>query len=258
MFSFGNRSVKQIVRAAKGRQHYIALFNMWKLYPDFVNSTRRYLTSYGEYPCQIAVRTPTGVVRPTLFVRDDILTVNEIFCRRDYPCDERLRIVVDVGSNIGISALYFLSRNSTSHCYLFEPNHANVEKLKSNLQGLEDRYSLSTDAVSDMEGTVSFGIEPTGRYGGIGLPMEETIQVKCRNVNDVLEEVLSRHNVIDVLKLDIEGAEVRTVNAIDPGFYSRIDRIFLEANVKGELIPSVYLQQQYGSVVQLQRRSELR
>ena len=95
-----------------------------------MNSTRRYLTNYGGYPCQIAVRPPTGIVHPTLHVRDDILTVNEIDCRQNYPCK----------------------------------------------QGLQ--------------------------------------------------------TVVDILKLDTEGAEVATVSGIDSQFCSRIDRIFLEADLK--------------------------
>jgi len=44
----------------------------------------------------------------------------EIFCRLDYLAKTDIKVVVDIGSNIGISALYFLSRNKQAKCYLFE------------------------------------------------------------------------------------------------------------------------------------------
>jgi hypothetical protein len=89
---------------------------MYRNYPDFTENLKRYLTARGEYPYSIRIKTPTGTIRPTLYTHDDILTVNEIFCREDYAADERVNVAVDVGSNIGISALYFLTRNHTSRC----------------------------------------------------------------------------------------------------------------------------------------------
>ena len=60
-----------------------------------------------------------------------------------------------------------------------------------------------------------FGVEPTGRYGGIGLELDGSIEVDCLEINDVLERVLEREPAIDVLKLDTEGLELATVQG-DP------------------------------------------
>ena len=69
-------------------------------------------------------------------------TVNEVFCRQDYGADASIRAVVDVGSNIGISALYFLTRSPDCRAWLYEPVPRNVERLRGNLAGYEDRYAL--------------------------------------------------------------------------------------------------------------------
>ena len=165
----GNRGMKQILRAVFGKQHYIALINMAKNYQDFLENTARYLTGIGSYPYDIKIGTPTGIIEPRLYTHHDILTVNEIFCRLDYLADESIKTVVDVGSNIGISALYFLSRNNESKCYLYEPDKRNTEKLKKNLFGFSKRYSLCEKAISHESGQLEMGIEATGRYGGIGI-----------------------------------------------------------------------------------------
>ena len=73
----------------------------------------------------VSVNTPVGMYDMTLYSCHDILTVNEIFCRNDYPASQDLRVVVDIGSNIGISAAYFLTRNNQVRCYLFEPDPKN-------------------------------------------------------------------------------------------------------------------------------------
>ena len=251
----GDREPKQILSALVGKHHYVALFNMMKNYPDFMDNTRRYLTGRGEYPYDIKVRTPVGLIQPRLYTHHDILTVNEIFCRSDYYADKSLKTVVDLGSNIGISALYFLSRNKTSKCYLFEPDQKNITKLKANLSGFEDRYVLSEKAVSYESGQLEFGVEPTGRYGGIGVQTGETIIVECLEINDVLDDILTIEGSIDVLKIDTEGVEIKTVEAIDEGLAKRIKKIYLEARPNHALQPNVFDQRQYGTVCQLTNKN---
>src|SRR6202030_4265486 len=61
-----------------------------------------------SYPTNISIRTPTGNISPTLYSWHDTRTIHEIFLARDYRIDERPKIIVDFGSNIGLSAAYFL------------------------------------------------------------------------------------------------------------------------------------------------------
>jgi FkbM family methyltransferase len=245
----GNRSLATILGALLKPQHYVALGNMWRLYPDFWRILFRYLSARGTYPYRCQIRTPCGLVCPTLYSHHDLLTVNEIFCRQDYPADECTRVVVDIGSNIGISALYFLTRTAASRCYLFEPDPKNVRRLERNLAGLESRFDLRRVAVSDAAGGRSrFGVEPTGRYGGLTVETGEYIEVECVAINDTLEGILATEGTIDVLKVDSEGVEIRTVKAIRPEYLSRIEYIYLEARPGVTLHPETHRQHQYGQV----------
>lgn len=250
----GNRSLKQVFKAATERPHYIALFNMFWVYPDVVDGLTRYLMGSGQYPCTVGLRTPVGTIHPRLFNSHDILTVNEIFCRKDYWADESLGTVVDLGSNIGISALYFLTRNKVSKCYLFEPDARNSTKLRENLAGFEDRYSLQEIAVSHESGELEFGIEDTGRYGGIGRKTGQSITVKCENVNEAIGQILEHEKFIDILKIDTEGVEVKTVLALEEKIAKRIKMIYLEASPKVRLHADIFEQKQYGSVCQLKNK----
>jgi FkbM family methyltransferase len=248
-----DRNPSQILKAIFGTQHYVALMGMLKVYPDFVDNLKRYLTNSGEYPYEIRLRTPTGMVAPKLDSQHDLRTVNEIFCREDYPAHSEIRTVVDIGSNIGISALYFLTRNRVSECYLFEPDERNTARLKSNLAAYEGRYHLAEKAIANKAGMVQFGIESTGRYGGIGVATGRQITVECLEINGVLEKILESHDFIDVLKLDTEGVEISTVEAIKPDLLKRIKRIYMEAEPTKSLHPELFSQKQYGSVCQLTR-----
>lgn len=224
----GGRSLGTIARAVAQRQHYRALVGMLRTCLDAGDVARRYLLGCGAYPCEVRLRTPVGLVRARLYVRDEVLTLNEVFCREDYPAGPNLGAVVDLGSNIGLSALYFLTRNPTSRCYLYEPVAANVAHLRENLAGLEARYQLEPVAVGPVRGEVAFGVEPTGRYGGVGVAAPATLQVRCRHINDVLDDVLRREGTVDILKIDTEGLEAATIAAINPGLLAGVGRIYVE------------------------------
>jgi FkbM family methyltransferase len=251
----GGRSFGLVAREVTQPGNYRALVNMARRYPRFRHNVGRYFLGRGSYPYRCEVRTPRGVVAPTLFTTDDMWTVNEIFCREDYRAGPDLGFVVDVGSNIGISALYFLTRNATSRVHLYEPVPANVGRLRANLAGLEDRYVLQEAAVADSAGPVSFGVEPTGRYGGIGVPTKETLTVDCLAINDVLESALEETDRIDVLKVDTEGMEVRTVSAIRPDLLERIGVIYFETEARVELFPDVF-ETRYESMTATLRRPQ--
>ncbi|HLM34053.1 MAG TPA: FkbM family methyltransferase, partial [Gaiellaceae bacterium] len=64
----------------------------------------------------------------------------------------------------------------------------------------------------------------------------ESIPVRVRHIDDVLAEVLEAESRIDVLKLDTEGIEARTLAAASPELLSRVALIFAE-DVAGEIDP---------------------
>jgi len=222
------RSWRVLRREVREGRNYQALARTARVYPRPFEGARRYFLQQGSYPCSWPIRTPAGTVTPTLHSPHDMLTVNEIFCRRDYPADRDTRVVVDLGSNIGLSALWFLTRDPAVRCYLYEPVPRNVERLRANLSGFEDRFELEEVAVADRTGSVSFGVEPSGRYGGIGLELADSITVRCRDVNDILAEVIARESRIDILKVDTEGLEEATVASIRPELLEHVQAIYLE------------------------------
>jgi FkbM family methyltransferase len=225
---FGGRSARSIARAPFEPAHYRAFAGMVASYPDFFDNLRRYLTGAGSYPYECRIRTPEGIVAPTLYSRHDVVTATEIFCRLDYGVGESSAVAVDVGSNIGLSGLYFLSRNRSSRVYCFEPDPRNIERLERNLSAYGDRFVVDPVAVAPEEGTVTFGTEPTGRYGRIASDFGDPIQVPCRDINRILAEILEREPKIDVLKIDTEGNEEALVSAIRSDLLDRIETIFYE------------------------------
>lgn len=226
---FSNRSHSRLLRGLVDPRHLRVLRNIFRVCHEPVKVLFRYVFALGTYPWMCDLRTPDGDIGVRLFSAHDVVTVTEIFCREDYPLPHGAKVIVDIGSNIGISALYFLTRGPGSFVYCFEPNPRNVARLRDNLGPFTDRYQLSEHAVGPYDGMVDFGVERTGRYGGIGLGGEQTIEVQCRPINDVLSEIIGTHGGIDLLKLDIEGLEVDTARALEPGLLRQIRSVCLEA-----------------------------
>ncbi|MEI6379036.1 MAG: FkbM family methyltransferase [Candidatus Falkowbacteria bacterium] len=234
-------------------RHYVSLLNIFKYCKQPVSFFRRYFLGKGDYPCQVVIKTPIGPISPTIYFYDDSLTINEIFFRLDYEVGNRIKVFVDVGANIGISALYFLTRNSFSKGYLYEPVPSNLYKLSDNLKAFIDRVHVEPAAVYIDNETRQFGIEDTGRLGGINRTYEQKIEVKCISVNDMLENILQKEGFIDVLKVDIEGDEVIVVQAIDHKYLDRIGLICfdidctLKLDENFSLFPDYFNEHRYGN-----------
>jgi len=254
----GGRSGSLIVRSAFEREQYAALLRLPRLYRRPLAFARRYFLGSGDYPYAQAVSTPSGVVSPTLRSPHDAMTLHEVFARQDYRAGADLGAVVDLGSNIGLSALYFLTRNRDSRVWCYEPVPENVAALRENLAGYEDRFEVREAAVADRAGTFEFGVEPSGRYGGLGVDAGGgTIRVRTLEINDVLAEVLEETGAIDLLKLDTEGAEVASVQAISPANLRRIRTIVFETAERFNPDPAQFRMRHACMTCRLDRRTPL-
>jgi FkbM family methyltransferase len=223
-----SRKMSTVVRSLLQRRQYGAAIETLKQCRSPVDFLSRYAMERGKYPFAVSLRTPTNSITLNLYSWHDSRTIHEIFFARDYSTDGSAKIIVDFGSNIGISAAYFLSRNLDAKIYLFEPVPINIERLHANLRQFAGRFILEEVAVGDNAGTVRFGVEPTGRYGGIGLQTGDYIDVVCKDSNHILQNIVDEHRRIDLLKIDVETMEERIVNNLDQGLASRIEVIIVE------------------------------
>lgn len=222
------RSASVILRALFERRHYVAAANAMAKVDAPIDFLKRYVTNGGRYPAQITVRTPQGPITLTTYSPDDVQTINEIFLRGDYDAPEDGQVVVDFGSNIGISAAFFLSRRPDAVIYCYEPVPRNVDRLKKNLAQFGSRVTLHETAVGTENGMVQFGWEPTGRYGGVGRDTGTWIEVPCADSNEMLAAVIAKHGRINTLKIDIETMESAVTGRIPPELSANIDNIVVE------------------------------
>jgi FkbM family methyltransferase len=242
------RPLKNILSALFKKQFYTAFINVFKFFERPTEILARYIFRRGEYPEQFVVRTPLGKHKVRLYSSDDMMTLVECFGKLDYPAANDISCVVDFGSNIGVSAGYFLTRNKNIKAYLYEPLPDNIKKLKLNLNEFESRYELNEVAVGLENGSAKFGFEATGRYGGLESDFPESIQVRVLKAEEVISSILKKEGHIDILKIDVEGLETGILKSLSPENLEKIDRIYAET-VFTENLPG-FNKVQYGAVVQ--------
>ena len=148
---------------------------------------------------------------PFLARPQDWFTLEEILLEAEYDFIEHivdkpsLNSVVDVGANIGLFSIYILSKWPSVKMYSIEPSQSTYQileqnrKLNPNLNWQTFRYALWKH-----NGHVNFENKEYSTGSRINLDLKTTEIVPAIN----LPTLLSKCGVpVDVMKLDIEGAE---------------------------------------------------
>ena len=141
----------------------------------------------------------------------DLLVLEQVFLDGEYHVEpiepESIRYIVDLGSNIGVTAMFWAQRYPDARMVLVEPDPDNFKLLKRNTAAFQDRCLLLKAAVSDKCGETSF-FKSDREYGHSILKGDDSvseIQVRTLTVSEVLSE--ADFPRVDLLKMDIEGGE---------------------------------------------------
>jgi FkbM family methyltransferase len=130
-------------------------------------------------------------------------------------------IVVDVGANVGLFTLFAARCAASGHIYAFEPEKTNIEHLRQNLKFARcENATIEPYALSNYTGTAVLNVFSTNRVlNSFGRPIIQTSEKVYES--DATQEVpvttldsfAETHNLshIDLLKIDVEGAEPRVL-----------------------------------------------
>lgn len=251
------RPPRRFLRAvARGAAYGAFMRSLW-VYRAPLDGLVRYVFLTGRYPVDFAIRTDAGPREVRLYSASDFKTLNEVFCRLDYPCTGRERVIIDVGANIGVASLRFLSRCPHARLILFEPDPRNVARLRTQLRGFEGRYELHEKALAPAGGRLRFNTEPSGRLGTLMEPHWhesdlEVIEVEAVGVGDALADVVERYGDVDILKMDVEGLERELIRAVPAELRPRIACIYAELEGEDEICGHAF--EQRGSIARYRRR----
>jgi FkbM family methyltransferase len=139
--------------------------------------------------------------------------------------------VADVGAHIGYYSLIAAKIvGPRGRVLAFEPNPESRRLLELNAvrNGLDGLMTISPIALSDGSGSAAFHLAP-GNRSGSSLFVEhdygQTLEVKTGRLDDLIPG----DSAIDVMKMDVEGGEVRALVGM-PRTLSRVQRLCIECN----------------------------
>jgi FkbM family methyltransferase len=163
-------------------------------------------------------RLPARTLRFPLFCRagsSDLYAYYQIFVEREYDCTaviERPKLIVDCGANVGYTSAFFLNRYPDARLIAVEPDPDNFAMLERNLHPYGDRARLLNAAVWSHPGTLRVHKNPGGprrewstRVSPRAAADAVGMEVEAVDIGRLLAD--SGQARIDILKIDIEGAE---------------------------------------------------
>ncbi|MEZ5384381.1 MAG: FkbM family methyltransferase [Prosthecobacter sp.] len=137
----------------------------------------------------------------------DIRVLDQVFLTEEYklPYGIDPKVIVDGGANIGLTARYFHNKYPDAVVHAIEPEQENFKMLKLNCEGKERVYlrHAAIWPVDTVVGLVNGSEEPWSFEC-----MENPGQGQATAQTVTMESILKQcGGTIDLLKLDIEGAE---------------------------------------------------
>lgn len=155
----------------------------------------------------------------------ELQVVDEVFLRGEYELTlpgGPPGVIVDAGSNVGASVLFFHATYPDALIVAIEPDHETFERLRVNTGGLE-RVRAVNVALGSSDGRRPFYRTPESWTSSLrpSAGASEEIEVQVRSLASLLDEL--GITTVDLLKLDVEGGEeellqdrpsLRRVNAI--------------------------------------------
>jgi FkbM family methyltransferase len=158
----------------------------------------------------------------------DLIVFNQVFVDREYGCVDHLpdiKLIIDLGANVGYSSAYFLSRFPRSFVVAVEPDPSNFALLERNLSPYAGRYRAVQGAAWWRKEKLCFTASTVK-----GDEWGRAVRSGDGDVDAVtVPELLARTPFprISILKIDIEKAE-RELFSHDTPWLDSVDHIVIE------------------------------
>lgn len=153
--------------------------------------------------------------------------LSEIFLDESYSkLNPNGKTVVDVGANIGDSAIYFAVRGAR-HVYAFEPFEYVLNTARNNirLNKLEKNITLIQAAVGEKEGSITLNPEDHSSGGSDLKPSNCGVPIDVLTLENIVDKFKIQNGI---LKVDCEGSEYGILLPAKEETLRKFDEIFLE------------------------------
>lgn len=144
---------------------------------------------------------------------------------------EEPEYIVDIGGQIGSFSVFCAKLFPKARIYCFEPEPGNFELLEKNVAlNAPGQVQAHEMAVSDRAGQLKLFVSPSDS-GGHRLEISDPSSVASVDVNVTTLENLTKDFAgknISILKVDVEGSELKILRAGKDILQNSVDKIFVE------------------------------
>lgn len=171
----------------------------------------------------------------------DLMIAREILCEEsEYRSPKSIdpKVIIDVGANIGMTSLYYLTLYQNAKIFCFEPVPENLELLRRNLEPYADRVTIIPKGLGDAEGVFTFERSTDPRnFGGGGFHGGGEGDCSLSLPVTTLRQVAKEHQIdrVDLIKLDAEGAEWPTLKGAPPELIANAEVLIGELHGRNDL-----------------------
>jgi FkbM family methyltransferase len=164
----------------------------------------------------------------------DIKVFEKVFLDQEYSFNENStpKIILDIGAHIGLATIYFANKYPDARIIAIEPEKNNYEMLKKNVALYEKVIPIHA-AVWNEDKEIDVVDTRGGNWGFITEEKQKargTNRLFCHKVNGItIKKIIKDYNIqkIDILKMDIEGAE-KEVFSDASKWINKVDILIIE------------------------------
>lgn len=192
----------------------------WKSRANLLVILKGVLSGHRTVQDPVRVTLSRENIKGSIFINSitDVAVLWEVFVNKEYELYlensdvENIRVIVDLGSNIGASVLYFLLRYPQAHIYAVEADPVVFKRLRQNV-GANKRVTLVNAAVGSNNGEAIFYQNDSHLSGSVLQRKNTSTSISIPMVT--LDSLLSKYSIslVDILKFDIEGSEHETIKS---------------------------------------------
>lgn len=182
------------------------------------------------------LKVERGELKFPFYIRlrtSDLPTYDQVFLRKDYDFDvnEAPRVIIDAGANIGLASIFFAHCFPNTKIFALEPERSNFDLLESNVSPYPNVVPIHA-ALWHIDEEINL-IDPGRGKWAFMTEMKNGSELAgdtCHTVEAMTVDTLMKKfdlDQIDILKIDIEGAE-REVFSDSALWIDKVDSIIVE------------------------------
>jgi FkbM family methyltransferase len=190
---------------------------------------------------EIIISIPS--IRNKIYIRkgtSDWPTFEQIFLFNEYEhdilCGINPNFIIDAGANVGYASVFFASKFPDAKIVSIEPEKSNFDLLVKNTKDYKNIDCIQS-ALWNKEGFLQFKDCNVGNWS---FQLEEYKQlgnsetkIQATTISKILD--IYKIDCIDILKIDIEGAEKQLFSYDFEGWINKVKILFIELHDRKEI-----------------------